>query len=363
MNRPLVYFNKNFSVTSAQLERLRQSGQFATLASHSDPTSAMLGAAERAITEPKGLLGSAYLNWLLETVQRERPAAFLVGKEAGAVSDRRAEFERLGTQVIAVADAPTLRLLDRKDEFLAGWDASILPIPAWTTFHDAASFEAAIALLHAHPGFVPGKTRLCLKPARGIYAAGFRVLTEGRSLKSFLRGELYQMSLDEARRMFGQEGRFQTMLLMHTLEGAERSVDCVAWQGVLAAAVVRRKLPDGGPQLIEDRPDLLEAAQKLTRRYHLSGIFNFQTKDDAQRQPNMLEINARASGGLRYSMAAGLDFAGVAAGLALGLISPEQVLLPRTGVRVSEVKRAQVLGGAAELEGGNEPLGENAELA
>ena len=245
----------------------------------------------------------------------------MVGKEAGAVSDRRAEFGGLGTRVIAVADAPTLRLLDRKDAFLTGWDAGILPVPAWTTFRDLAGFEAGLERLRAHPAFVPGRTRLCLKPARGIYAAGFRVLTEGRSLTRFLKGELYQMSVDEARRMFGLEGRFASMLLMHTLEGAERSVDCVAWQGELAAAVVRRKLPGGGPQLIEDRPDLLAAARLLTRRYGLSGIFNFQTKDDDARRPNLLEINARASGGLRYSMAAGLDFAGTAARLALGLLS------------------------------------------
>ena len=340
---PTIYFNKNFSVTSAQLEQLRLSGQFATLASHSDPTSAMLGAADQALTEPRGLLGNAYVDWLLTTVSRERPDAFIVGKEAGAVAERRAEFEALGTQVIAVANAHTLRLLDRKDEFLSGWNADILKVPAWTTFHDAASFEAGIDLLRAHPDFVPGVTRLCIKPTRGIYAAGFRVLTEGRTLKSFLRGELYQMSLEEARRMFGLEDGFPTMLLMHTLEGAERSIDCVAWEGELAAAVVRRKLPDGGPQLIEDRPDLLEAARRLTRAYHLSGIFNFQTKDDAQKRPNMLEINARASGGLRYSMAAGIDFAGLAAALSLGLLRVQDAPTPRTGLRVNEVKQARLL--------------------
>ena len=64
---PTVYFNKNFSVTSAQIDGLRAAGQFATLASHSDPTSAMLHAADRAIIEPKGLLGQDYVDWLLAT--------------------------------------------------------------------------------------------------------------------------------------------------------------------------------------------------------------------------------------------------------------------------------------------------------
>ncbi|GGJ80695.1 ATP-grasp domain-containing protein [Deinococcus aquiradiocola] len=348
-----VYFNKNFSVTSAQIEAVRQEGRLRTLASHSDPQNPMLHVADRGVQEPRGLLGAAYVDWLLETVWRERPQVFIVGKEAAAVADRAAEFLAAGVQVLTVADAATLRLLDRKDEFLSGWDADLLPIPAWTTFRDVAGFEAGVAALRAHPAFVPGVTRLCVKPARGIYAAGFRVLTEGRDLGSFLKGELYQMSYDEARRLFAQGeedgSALPTMLLMHTLEGAERSVDCVAWQGELAAAVVRRKLPDGGPQLIEDRPDLLEAARGVARRYGLSGIFNFQTKDavlpDGSRVANMLEINARASGGLRYSMAAGVNFASLAARLALGEVRAQDVPAGRTGLRVAEMKTAVVLEG------------------
>ena len=344
-----IYFNKNFSVTSAQIEAVRAEGHFATLASHSDPANVMLLSADRTVQEPRGLLGEAYVDWLLQTVGRERPEVFIVGKEAAAVAERCAEFVALGTQPLTVADAPTLRHLDRKDEFLREWDTGTLPIPAWTTFHDLASFEAGIAELQAHPDYIPGVTRLCVKPARGIYAAGFRVLTDGRDLGSFLKGELYQMSYDEARRLFspGQDRPLPTMLLMHTLEGAERSVDCVAWQGVLAAAVVRRKLPDGGPQLIEDRPDLLEAARQIARTFQLSGIFNFQTKDaqhqGSERVPNMLEINARASGGLRYSMAAGINFASLAARLALGELRAEDAPRPRTGIRVAEVKTALVL--------------------
>ncbi len=346
-----IYFNKNFSVTSAQIEAVNLEGRFSTFVSHSDPNNVMMGTAARRVTEPRGLLGNAYVDWLLDTVKRERPEVFIVGKEAGAVAERRADFGALGTQALTVADAPTLRHLDRKNEFLRDWDTAILPIPAWTTFHDLAGFEAGVSELQAHPDFLPGVTRLCVKPARGIYAAGFRVLTEGRDLGSFLKGELYQMSHDEARRLFAQpeqEGdTLPTMLLMHTLEGAERSVDCVAWQGELAAAVVRRKLPDSGPQLIEDCPDLLAAARQIARKYHLSGIFNFQTKDaqlpSGERVPNMLEINARASGGLRYSMAAGINFASLAARLALGELNPEDAPKPRTGIRVAEVKTARVL--------------------
>ena len=120
-----IYFNKNFSVTSAQIEAVNLEGRFATLASHSDPENTMMLAANRTLQEPRGLLGDAYVDWLLGTVQRERPDVFIVGKEAGAVAARRAEFGALGVQALTVADAPTLRHLDRKDEFLRGWDTNL----------------------------------------------------------------------------------------------------------------------------------------------------------------------------------------------------------------------------------------------
>ncbi|ADV68781.1 ATP-grasp domain-containing protein [Deinococcus maricopensis] len=338
---PRLYFNKNFAVTTAQIKAVNAGGRYVTLASHSDPEHPMLHAAHEALTEPRGLLGDAYVDWLLDTCARLRVDAFLVGKEPKSVARRAAEFEARGVHLIVPADADTLTLLDHKDQFLAGWDADLLPIPAWTTFRDAAAFEGALAALRADPAFVPGRTRLCVKPARGIYASGFRVLTDGDDLRAFLEGNLYQMSTAEARRLFAQPD-LPTMLLMHTLEGPERSVDCVAWRGELAAAVVRRK-GAGDVQVLEDRPDLVEAARQIARTYGLSGIFNFQTKDDGAGRANMLEINARASGGLRYSLMAGVNYAEWAADLARGVRGPADFPAPRTGLRVREVKGVEVV--------------------
>ncbi|MFC6619389.1 ATP-grasp domain-containing protein [Deinococcus radiophilus] len=114
------------------------------------------------------------------------------------------------------------------------------------------------------------------------------------------------MSLAAARELFSAP-QFPPMLLMEVLEGPERSVDCVAWEGRLIRAVVRRKFGVG--QVIEDRPDLTEAARRIAERYGLSGIFNFQTKDQAG-AANMLEINARASGACATPWPLGSIFCG-----------------------------------------------------
>ncbi|GGM10780.1 ATP-grasp domain-containing protein [Deinococcus aerophilus] len=334
-----VLFTKNFSVTAAQLHAL-EGTRYTVWASHSDPGHGMLAAAPHGFLEPRGLLGDDYAAWLLDACSRHDIQIVLPGKERERLASWEDRFSAAGVTLITPADEATQRHLERKDEFLRAWDTDVLPIPRWTTFDNLQGFDEGAAAL-GEPG-----VRLCVKPARGIYASGFRVLMDPPDLKSFLKGELYQMSVAAARELFAQPG-VPTMLLMHTLEGAERSVDCVAWRGELIRAVVRRKGGEGG-QNIEDRPDLVEAARRIAARYGLSGIFNFQTKDgpDASgrtRTPNMLEINARASGGLRYSMAAGVNFPLLLLDAATGVLDRAALPPVQTGLSVAEDKVVRVV--------------------
>ncbi|WP_157451499.1 ATP-grasp domain-containing protein [Deinococcus aquatilis] len=331
---PKVLFTKNFSVTSAQLAAL-EGAPYEVWASHTDPDHGMLAAAPHTFLEPRGLLGDDYAAWLLSACKERGITLVVPGKERERLGHWQPAFAEAGIALIVPADEATQRHLERKDEFLRNWDTSILPIPRWTTFDTSDSFEAGLSALK-----VDG-VRLCLKPARGIYASGFRVLMERPDLNSFLKGELYQMSVAAAREMFAGQ-TLPTMLLMHTLEGAERSIDCVAWQGRLIRAVVRRKGEHG--QRLEDRPDLVAAAAKIAQTYQLSGIFNFQTKDDGLRVPHMLEINARASGGLRYSMAAGINFPRLLLDAATGTLDWEALPAVRTGLSVAEDKVVRVMG-------------------
>lgn len=333
-----VLFTKNFSVTAAQLHALKGT-RYAVWASHTDPGHGMLAAADHTFLEPRGLLGDDYAAWLLDACVRHGIGLVVPGKERERLAGWQGRFAEAGVTLITPATEAIQRHLERKDEFLRGWDTDILPIPRWATFDSLASFDEAAATLR-QPG-----VRLCVKPARGIYASGFRVLMDTPDLKSFLGGELYQMSHAAARELFAA-GELPTMLLMHTLEGAERSVDCVAWQGELLRAVVRRKGGEG--QQIEDRPDLVEAARRISAHYGLSGIFNFQTKDGPDREgrnrtPNMLEINARASGGLRYSLAAGVNFPLLLLDAATGVLDRAALPPVQTGLRVAEDKVARIV--------------------
>lgn len=325
-----VWFNKSFTVAARLIEALRGT-RYVAHASHTDPAHASLHAAPHAFLEPRGLVGDAYAGWMLETARERGIHVIVVAKEREVLADHVDAFAREGVQLIVPATREVQRHLEHKDEFLGGWNPDILPIPSWRTFTDLVTFDEAADALRT-----PG-TRLCMKPARGIYASGFRVLTDRPSPKSFFGGELYQMTHAAARELLA-EGQTPTMLLMHTLEGVERSIDCVAWQGELLSAVVRRKAESA--QRIEDRPDLVEAARSIARTYTLSGLFNFQTKDQ-RGVAHMLEINARASGGCYLAMAgSGVNTMALLLDAATGTVRHEW---GDVGVTVAEHKTGRIV--------------------
>ncbi|UBV44616.1 ATP-grasp domain-containing protein (plasmid) [Deinococcus taeanensis] len=328
-----VWFNKSFSV-AASLIRALDGTRYVVHASHTDPTHPALHAARHAFLEPRGLIGERYVRWMLSEARARDIQLIVASKERERLADHVQAFRAAGVTLITPTTRALQDHLERKDEFLRGWDAGILPIPAWRSFHDLASFDQAASELRAPD------VRLCMKPARGIYASGFRVLTEQPDRDRFFGGELYQMTYAAARELLTGEP-VAPMLLMHTLEGAERSIDCVAWQGELLAAVVRRK--SGTSQLLEDRPDLLDAAQKIARRYELSGLFNFQTKDQ-HGAAHMLEINARPSGGVYLAMAGGVNLPRLMLDAATGERRRERSAVNLT---VTEHKVARIVQAAA----------------
>ena len=335
-----VWFNKSFAVTAA-LTRSLDASRYVVHVSHTDASHASLHAAPRPFLEPKNLTGDDYAEWMLDTALKRGINIVVAAKEREYLADEVERFARAGVQLIVPALRQTQRHLDHKDEFLRAWNASVLPIPEWRGFDDLPSFDRAVAELR-RPG-----TRLCMKPVQGIYANGFRVLTEQPSPRSFFGGELYQMTYAAARELL-QAGQTPPMLLMHTLEGAERSIDGVAWRGELLTATVRRKL--GGAQRIENRPDLIQAARQIAQTYRLSGMFNFQTKDSQTKdkraegqsgEAHLLEINARASGGSYLSVAgSGVDPLALLLDAACGEV---RQVWGRTDVTVAERKSARMV--------------------
>lgn len=298
-----VWYNSAFSSIANVLTLVREAdhaGRFHTIYTHPHAHTPAAGAAHEFHLEPKGLTAADYVDWCLEFCREHKVDVFAPAKHASALSAARGRFLEHGVRVLSAADADKLDIIDDKAAFYAGVQLPLAPPPDFRVFKDIAQFEAAHAELR------PLHAELCVKPARSVYGLGFSVLDEQRSSAALLlAGSSYRIGLGDLRRGLAELETFRTMLLMEYLDGYEYSVDCVGAKGHLVSAVARKKLPQPGHgQVIEQRADIVESCAKLAADFGLSGMFNVQFRE-GRGGLRLLEINARASGGIGMACLAG----------------------------------------------------------
>jgi biotin carboxylase len=336
-----VWYNRSFSSVYAAIELIRKadSGQRFTII-HSHPNRHVPAArlAHEFHPEPTGLQGDAYVDWCLSFCRRHRIDIFVPGREATLLAGEHARFADIGTRVLSTAPAPMLQLIHDKARFYAETVLPQAPVAAFRRFESLEEFDAAWEQLRPH------HARLCIKPSHSIYGLGFAVVDEERSSAALLlAGVEYHIGWQDLRRGLAELGRFRTMLLMEFLDGPEYSVDCAGDQGRLVSAVVRRKLPQAGSgQLIDMRPDILDATAALCAAHGLNGVFNVQFREGGGR-PRLLEINPRMSGGIGMACLAGPNLPYIALrGFADGFDQVE-VAPVKDGMRVAELSSATEL--------------------
>jgi hypothetical protein len=287
-----------------------------------------VGAADRALVEPGRRASAArFFAWCREVCAREKIDLLVPGRHREIFSARRAELAAAGTRVLVAARPEVLHRLERKDLVYEDLREGGARIPGYRVIQTLEGLDRAWAALR------PRYPRLCLKPRQGIFGIGFAVLRgPGERLRPADVEDAPVVSLDTLRRRLARGPFERRQLLMQYLEGPERSVDCVAYQGSLVLAVSRVKLPDR--QVMETAGPAIDVARRLCRRYRLDGLFNVQLRD-ARGRPHLLEINARMSGGLSYTASTGVILPYWAIMLHLGLRRPEDVPAPRPGAVVT----------------------------
>lgn len=335
MQPATVWFNKNLNNTwqvLALIRAAREAGEFRLLGTHSSARYPGRRYCDVFEQEPDGLGVRAYVEHCLDVARRHRVTHFFPGHELLALVRARPRFEAIGTRLVAAAEANTLDLLRSKARLyrtLAGED---FPIPDYAVVNDLAGFDAAFERLRSRRPVV------CYKPAVSVYGIGFRIVAErGPELQRLRARDPLYIGLDAARRRLAAQGRFRDLLVMEYLPDPERSVDCLARHGQLLRCVVRRK--EEGFQVIETNPALVAMVRRLTARFRLHNLFNVQFKD-ADGRSYLLEINPRMSGGLPFACRSGLVLPYWAIRLALGSAEPDDVPVPRAGVRVLQPERA-----------------------
>lgn len=289
-----VWFNQHFQGTFHHINALADTQRYDLLVSHGKDSVPIMHSNNESLSragivrmkEPDGIVGKDYVKWCLSVCQENSVELFYPGKFKELIAARKKDFAAIGTKVLLTATAKTMRLVDTKDKFLEAV-VGLVPVAPWKTFKTKKEFEKAWKEMGA------GKTMsLCVKPVQGIYGSGFWRLTNGVSQSQVFDRAMLPVSQFKAR--MGSEMK-EPWLLMQYCAGDERSVDCVAHNGELGDAVIRRKR-SGGVQEIENNEEIIGYVAALVKKFKLSGLVNVQFKEH-EGVMNILEINPRASGG------------------------------------------------------------------
>jgi carbamoyl-phosphate synthase large subunit len=137
---------------------------------------------------------------------------------------------------------------------------------------------------------------VCMKPPTAKGSRGFRILSgtvDRRFALLEARPGPLPLSVDEALEAIGPDD-FPPLLVMELVDGPEHTVDGICRDGrlVLGHAKTREAMRAGLAMWFEtvDRPDLVDAADRLARELGLDWLVNVQFIGD-----RLLEINPRIS--------------------------------------------------------------------
>jgi hypothetical protein len=348
-----IWFNKNLSSTSYVIERIREAAaaqgdcsEYRIICTHSSADASVTPVADFFALEPTGLGAAGYVEWCLAFARENAVDVFIPRNYSRAIAEAADKFAALGvTLILAAADAPTYDVIAHKGLFydalrlsegVAGQGQFVVPVPAFCVVDHAEAFAIAYGELSAR------HNRVCVKPAEGIGGKGFRIITTGGD-KIFSTWDNKEISADYGEYLAeaSAEVRFPELMMMEHLPGQERSVDCLARDGKLLAAVVRLKSWDGVEELLEENPLLVEYCRRITAKVGLTGLYNVQFME-ADGKQYLLEVNSRMSGGIHYGALSGVCLPYWAIRVAAGTADVSDIPVPRTGIRVSRKTRTVI---------------------
>lgn len=295
-------------------------------ASHGGDRPEITGMAYASFKEPEDR--DERIDWVIRTAVQHSIKVVLAGRVGGAYEARRAEFERAGiTLVTGGMTSRTFELVDDKANFTAEAERACLAcIPA-------IAVQNADQLRTAYEALSPS-SEVCIKPVVGIYGQGFWRFKVGVDpFRCFANPDAREVDFETYHRIYTEGPEREAMLVMPYLPGAECSVDMVCEAGKVVEYVGRRKT--GSHQTFERGTPATDLAIAAAEHFGCDGIINVQTRDDAEGNPLLLEINPRYSGGIGYTRMVGVNLAGIFAARRLGFAEPESCW--KDGVRIKAI--------------------------
>lgn len=245
--------------------------------------------------EMRALTPAAYSDWLLSIAVDYRADLVIPYRRRNDLAEFKDKFKANGIRLLTPANQGTMNLLEDKPSFLTRMEQAGVKITPFRVFAGLDEYKALrqVPFLFAdHPGL------LCVKPAFGIYGAGFRIIRDDQPILEHL-SELSSLELPDAvfRSLLSFLPKSESMMLMPFMPGPERSVDFACYDGRLLGTVTRMKASSTSQQIYHDLY-AEELAGLIVGTFGLTGILNLQTIEDATGSQRLLEVNSRASGGI-----------------------------------------------------------------
>lgn len=323
-----ILFNHHISGAADVIELMRRARpDLFIIATHERADTPIRLVADRFLPEPpetRMMTPNAYANWLLGIATEQAADLVVPYRRRNELARVRDRFTARGVRLLTAADEGTMLLLEEKPQLLGRMSEAGVLVTPFRLFRGLAEYERLRGegdLFPGHPG------DLCVKPASGIYGAGFRILRERISDHTPLSA-LSTLELLEAafRVTLAALPGAEQMMLMPLLPGPERSVDFACHEGRLLGTVTRVKTLTS-QKLCHDAHGE-ELAGRVARTFRLTGVLNLQTIEDAAGTPRLLEVNNRTSGGIGMTQLTNVNLPGL-------LLDALQGLVVETPLRVS----------------------------
>lgn len=313
VSRVRVWLNRTYAENVFFMDQLRRNPSDRAVeihATHGDPDSPVLAAADTAELEPEGLSPAAYVEYALTQCERRGIDVFVPRLHQSAIVAHRAEFEAAGTALLAPPPEAVAVFEDKVVAYQAV-ESIGAPVPPWWRVRDADELLAAVEELERMGH------RACFKPASGAGGVGFRMITREPFGLSQLRGfPSPQVPLDLVLKSLRRAEEPVDWLVMPRLEQPEVSVDCLTGpDNRVRLAIGRTK--HGRRRGFTLHEQWLEPARRIAEGFGLHHLSNIQFRMLGDR-PVLMDVNTRPAGGLHQLAQCGVNVPWAAVRLALG---------------------------------------------
>ncbi|MFE0454348.1 ATP-grasp domain-containing protein [Streptomyces sp. NPDC058914] len=325
VSRVRVWLNRTYAENVFFMDQLRRNPSDRAVeihATHADADSPVLAAADTADLEPEGLSPAGYVEYALDQCARRGIDVFVPRLHQSAIVAHRADFEAVGTALLAPTPEAVAVFQDKVIAYEAV-QAIGVPVPPWWRVRTADELVAAVEELEA------GGHKACFKPASGAGGVGFRVITRAPFSLAHLSGfPSPYVQLDLVVEALQQADEPVDWLVMPRLEQPEVSVDCLTGRdNRVRLAIARTK--NGRRRGFTLQDQWLEPARRIAEGFGLHYLSNIQFRMFGE-QPVLMDVNTRPAGGLHQLALCGVNAPWAAVQLALGE-DPGEIVPPFLG--------------------------------